>query len=88
MTERIVRMRGARILWDRGGRNVGRYKRYIYVEWEDPRDPYNRLLIDITHYVDDFVEIAELLAQLASLTETTAAEETTAVGSDLEVELE
>jgi hypothetical protein len=46
-----------RIFWDRAGRdsNVGREPRYIYVEWEDP-DPYARLLVDITYYVDDFVE--------------------------------
>jgi hypothetical protein len=34
-----------RIYWDRGGRNVGRFQRFIYVEWEDPSDPYNRLLV-------------------------------------------
>jgi len=45
-----------RICWDRGGRNVGRFQRFIYVEWEDPSDPYNRLLIDITYYADDFIE--------------------------------
>jgi len=47
-----------RIFWDRAGRdsNVGREQRFIYVEWEDPRDPYNRLLIDITWYADDFIE--------------------------------
>jgi hypothetical protein len=45
-----------RIYWDRGGRNVGRFQRFIYVEWEDPSDPYNRLLVDITYYADDFIE--------------------------------
>lgn len=45
-----------KIFWDRGGRNVGRFQRFIYVEWEDPEDPYNRLLIDITHFADDYIE--------------------------------
>ena len=47
-----------RVFWDRAGRdsNVGREQRFIYVEWEDPKDPYNRLLIDITWYADDFIE--------------------------------
>ena len=53
LPERIVRFPGGRILWDRGGRNVGREVRYIYVEWEGQ---YDRLLIDITLYDDDFVE--------------------------------
>ncbi|MEM3549310.1 MAG: hypothetical protein QXJ23_09950 [Thermofilum sp.] len=47
-----------KIYWDRAGinNNVGRENRYIYVDWEDPRAPNPRLLIDITWYVDDFVE--------------------------------
>ncbi|MCI4408396.1 MAG: hypothetical protein JHC26_04845 [Thermofilum sp.] len=47
-----------KIYWDKAGNNnnVGRETRYIYVEWEDPRAPNPRLLIDITWNVDDFVE--------------------------------
>jgi len=47
-----------KIYWDKAGNNnnVGRETRYIYVDWEDPRAPNRRLLIDITWYVDDFVE--------------------------------
>jgi hypothetical protein len=45
-----------KIYWDKAGsdNNVGREKRYIYIEWGD--DPRARLLIDITWYYDDFIE--------------------------------
>jgi hypothetical protein len=51
-------VRGVKVFWDRAGRdsNVGREPRYIYVERDDPQRPYDRLLIDITYYVDEFVE--------------------------------
>ena len=64
-----------KVFWDRAGRdsNVGREPRYIYVEWDDPQRPYDRLLIDIANYVDEFIEnvvvpnIAEYLRRVPPL---------------------
>jgi hypothetical protein len=64
------------VFWDKAGSDfkIGRERRAIYIEWENPQNSYDSFVIDVTNFVDSYVEkvvvpnITEYLRRVPPLT--------------------